>query len=159
MSFLEKKVVAMGYTLPKPWPYPSPNRTAVVRVEPILFVSGHGPGLPHLPGVRHKGKVRIDVSLEEGQATAHAVMLMILASLKEFTGNLDRVKRVVPLFGMVNSSPNFWDYPEVIDGASDFVYELWSPKFGQHARNAIGASGLPHDIVVEVNGEFEISDG
>ena len=159
MSFLEDKLVTMGYALPKPWPYPSPNRTAVVRVGSILFVSGHGPGLPNLPDVRHKGKVGIDVTLEEGQATARAVMLMILASLKEFTGNLDRVKRVVRLYGMVNGGPDFRDYPKVIDGASDFVYELWGPKFGQHARTAIGAGGLPHDIVVEINGEFEISDG
>ena len=114
----------MGYALPKLWPYPSSNRTAVVRVGPILFVSGHGPGLPHLPGVRHKGKVGIDVTLEEGQATARAVMLMILASLKEFTGNFDRVIRVVRLFGMVYCRPGSRDCPKVIDGASGFVYEL-----------------------------------
>ena len=57
---------------------------------------------------------------------------------------------------MVNGGSDFRDYPRVIDGASDFVYELWGPEFGQHARTAIGASGLPHDIVVEINGEFEI---
>ena len=85
-------------------------------------------------------------------------MLMILASLKDFTGDLDRVKRVVRLFGMVNGGPDFRDYPKVIDGASDFVCDLWGPEFGQHARTAIGAGGLPHDIVVEINGEFEIVD-
>ena len=79
-------------------------------------------------------------------------MLMIVALLKQFIGDLDHVKRVVRLFGMVNGAQDFWDYPKVIDGASDFVYELWGPKFGQHARTAIGAGGLPHDIVVEING-------
>ena len=83
---------------------------------------------------------------------------MILASLKDFTSDLDRVKRMVRLFGIVNG-PDFRDYPKVIDGASDFVCELWGPEFGQHARTAIGAGGLPHDIVVEINGEFEIVDG
>lgn len=158
MSRLENKLAEMGFALPRAWPYPSPNRTAVVQVGPILYVSGHGPGLPDLPGVRQKGKVGVDVTVEEGQATARAVMLMILASLKEFTGDLDRVKRVVRLFGMVNGGPEFRDYPKVIDGASDFVYALWGPEFGQHARTAIGAGGLPHDIVVEINGEFEIVD-
>ena len=85
-------------------------------------------------------------------------MLMIVASLQQFTGDLDRVKRVVRRYGMVNGGPDFRDYPKVIDGASDFVYELWGPEFGQHARTAIGAGGLPHDIVVEINGEFEIAD-
>ena len=85
-------------------------------------------------------------------------MLMIVALLKQFTSDLDRVKRVVRLVGMVNGAQDFRDYPKVIDGASDFVYELWGHEFGQHARTAIGAGGLPHDIVVEINGEFEIAD-
>ncbi len=158
MSRIEQKLAEMGLALPQPWPYPSPSRTAVVRVGPILYVSGHGPGLPDLPGVRQKGKLGVDVTIEEGQATARAVMLMIVASLKQFTGDLDRVKRVVRLFGMVNGGPGFTDFPKVIDGASDFVYDLWGPEYGQHARTAIGAGGLPHDIVVEINGEFEVTD-
>ena len=116
----------MGLALPKAWPYPRPNRTAVVQVGPILYVSGHGPGLPDLPVVRPNGKVGVDVTIDEGQATARAVMLMILASLRDFTGDLDRVKRVVRLFGMVNGGPDFRDFPKVIDGASGFVYDPWS---------------------------------
>lgn len=158
MSRIEAKLAEMGFELPEPWPYPNPNRTAVVQVGPILYVAGHGPGLPDLPDIRHKGKVGLDVTIEEGYSTARAVMLMIVASLKQFTGDLDRVKRVVRLYGMVNGGPDFRDYPKVIDGASDFVYELWGPEFGQHARTAIGAGGLPHDIVVEINGEFETTD-
>ena len=68
MSRLESKLDEMGFALPKAWPYPRPNRTAVVQVGPILCVSGHGPGLPDLPDVRQNGKV--DVTIEEGQATA-----------------------------------------------------------------------------------------
>ena len=83
---------------------------------------------------------------------------MIIASLKQFTGNLDRVKRVVRLYGMVNGGPNFTDHPKVIDGASDFAFELWGSQFGQHARTAISAGGLPHDIVVEINGAFKIEN-
>ena len=57
-----------------------------------------------------------------------------------------------------NGAADFRSYPEVIDGAPDFVYALWVPGFDQHARTAIGASGLPKDISVEINGEFEIAD-
>ena len=68
-------------------------------------------------------------------------MLMIVASLKQFTGDLDHLKRVFRLFGMVKWGGRLREYPEVIDGAIDFVYALWGPGFGQHARTAIGASG------------------
>ena len=122
-------------------------------------MSGHGPGLPDLPGVRTKGRVGENISIEEGNAKARAVILMIVASLKQFTGDLDHVKRVFRLVwhGQMGR-PIFGSYPEVIDGASDFVYALWGAEFGQHTRTAIGASGLPHDITVEINGELEISD-
>ena len=115
--------------------------------------------MPDLPGVRTKGRVGEDVSIEEGYATARAVMLMIVASLKQFTGDLDHLKRVFsPLLAWSNGATDFRSYPEVIDGATDFVYALWGPGSGQHARTAIGASGLPRDITVGVNGEFEIAD-
>ena len=95
-------------------------------------------------------------TVEEGYATARAVALSMLASLKQELGDLDRVKRVVRLFGMVNVAPGFDRMPEVIDGASDFFYELFGPKAGQHARTAVGMAELPHGIPVEINGEFEL---
>ena len=122
-------------------------------------MSGHEAGLPDLPGVRTKGRVGEDVSIEEGYATARAVMLMNVASLKQFTSDLDHLKRVFRLFwhGQMGR-PTSGAIREVMDGATDFVYALWGPGFGQHARTAIGASGLPRDITVGVNGEFEIAD-
>jgi len=92
VSRIEDKLAEMSFELPEPCPYPNANRTAVVQVGSILYVSGHGPGLPDLPGVRNKGRVGEDVSIEEGYATARAVMLMIVASLKQFTGDLDHLK-------------------------------------------------------------------
>ena len=82
--------------------------------------------------------------------------LSILASLKQQLGDLDRIKRVVRLFGMVNAAPGFDQMPQVIDGASDFFYELFGPEIGQHARSAVGLAELPHGIPVEINGEFEL---
>ena len=79
-----------------------------------------------------------------------------LASLKQQLGDLDRIKRIVRLFGMVNAAPGFDRMPQVIDGASDFFYELLGPENGQHARSAVGLAELPHGIPVEINGEFEL---
>jgi len=122
----------------------------------ILFVSGHGRNLPDLPGVKHAGKVPADVSMEEGYATARAVALSMLASLKQELGDLDRVRRLIRLFGMVNVTPGFDRMPEIIDGASDFFFEVLGPVNGKHARTAVGMAELPHCITVEINGEFEI---
>jgi enamine deaminase RidA (YjgF/YER057c/UK114 family) len=155
MSELEFKLTTMGHTLPAPFKFPNPNRTGCVVVGMIVFVSGHGRDLTG-PGVRPKGKLGLDVTIEEGYATARAVALSMLASLKKELGDLDRIKRVVRLFGMVNVVPGFDRMPEVIDGASDFFYELLGPKFGRHARSAVGMAELPHGIPVEINGEFEI---
>ena len=156
MSEIEKRLEAMGYTLPAPFKFPNPNRTGCVQVGSVLFVSGHGRDLPALPGVRHTGKVPADVSIEEGYATARTVALSILASIKQELGDLDRIKRLIRLFGMVNASPGFDRMPNVIDGASDFFYELLGPVNGKHARTAIGVAELPHSIPVEINGEFEV---
>jgi enamine deaminase RidA (YjgF/YER057c/UK114 family) len=155
MSALESKLLAMGYTLPEPFKFPKPNRTGCVVVGAVIFVSGHGRNLSG-PAVKASGKLGRDVTIEEGYATARAAALSMLASLKHELGDLDRIKRVIRLFGMVNVVPGFDRMPEVIDGASDFFYELLGPQFGRHARSAVGMAELPHGIPVEVNGEFEL---
>ena len=156
MSEIERKLTKLGHTLPPPFKFPNPNRTGCVQVGNILFVSGHGRDLPSLPGVRHRGKVPTEVSEQEAYATARAVALSILSSIKQQLGDLDRIKRLVRLFGMVNAAAGFERMPNVIDGASDLFYELLGPVNGQHARSAIGVAELPHGIPVEINGEFEV---
>jgi enamine deaminase RidA (YjgF/YER057c/UK114 family) len=155
MSALESKLIAMGHTLPEPFKFPKPNRTGCVVVGAVIFVSGHGRNLSG-PAVKASGKLGRDVTIEEGYATARAAALSMLASLKHELGDLDRIKRVIRLFGMVNVVPGFDRMPEVIDGASDFFYELLGPQFGRHARSAVGMAELPHGIPVEINGEFEL---
>lgn len=157
MSKIEDKMKAMGHTLPAPFRFPNPNRTGCVVVGSVLFASGHGRDLSG-PNVKAQGKLGREVTVEEGYATARAVALSMLASLKQELGDLDRIKRVIRLFGMVNVAPGFDRMPQVIDGASDFFYELLGPKNGQHARTAVGMAELPHGIPVEINGEFEISE-
>jgi enamine deaminase RidA (YjgF/YER057c/UK114 family) len=155
MGAIEDKVRTMGFTLPPAFQFPNPNRTGCVVVGSIVFVSGHGRDLAG-SGVKPVGKVGRDLTLEEGYAAARAVALSILASLKQELGDLDCIKRVVRLFGMVNVAPGFDRMPQVIDGASDFFYELFGPQFGKHARSAVGMAELPHGIPVEINGEFEL---
>jgi len=156
MGVIEERLRTLGYSLPSPFAYPSPNRTGCVRVGSMLYLSGHGLGLPALPGVKQRGKVPTEVSEEEAYATARAVALTMLATIKQHTGDLDHVKRVVRLFGMVNSTPDFERQFAVIDGASDLFLELWGPVHGQHARSAVGMAALPRRIAVEINGEFEL---
>jgi hypothetical protein len=157
MGKIEAKLKAMGYTLPPPFTFPKNNRTGCTQLGNLLLLSGHGLELPKLPGVRQSGKLGVDVSLEEGYATARAVALTMMATIKAHTGELDRVKRVLRLFGMVNCAADFTQQPQVIDGASDLFFELWGPESGKHARSAVGLVSLPRGIAVEINGEFEIA--
>ncbi|MBC7802460.1 MAG: RidA family protein [Candidatus Parcubacteria bacterium] len=157
MSAIETKLQSMGYALPEPFVFPRNNRRGAVRVGSILYVSGHGLNLPLLPGVRQTGKFGVDITEDEGYATARAVALTILATIKQELGSLDKVKQVVRLFGMCNAAPDYVKMPQVIDGASDLFFELYGPQAGCHARTAVGMATLPRGIAVEINGEFEIS--
>lgn len=153
---IEQKLNAMGLKLPPPFKFPKDNRCGCTRTGNLLLLSGHGLNLPQLRGMRHTGKLGVDMSVEEGYATARAVALTMLATLKQQCGDLDRVKRVLRLFGMVSCTPDFAQQPQVIDGASDLFYELWGPEHGRHARSAVGMAALPRGIAVEINGEFEL---
>lgn len=153
MGLIEDRIAAMGETLPAPFAFPNPNRTGCVVVGDLVLLSGHGRDLTG-PGVKAVGKVGRDLTVEQGYAAARAVALSMLASLKQELGDLDRLDRVARLFGMVNAAPGFDRMPDVIDGASDFFFELFGPEKGQHARSAVGMFELPHGIPVEINGEF-----
>ncbi len=136
---------------------PNPNRRPCVRVGNVLFLSGHGSArLDGVGDVKCTGKVDGEVTEAEAYQTARAVALTMIASIKEEVGDLDRVKRVIRLYGMVNSSPGYERQFAVIDGASDLFYELWGPEYGRHARAAVGIFELPRRSVVEIMGEFEM---
>jgi enamine deaminase RidA (YjgF/YER057c/UK114 family) len=145
----------MGLTLPMPRKFPSPNRRGCVRVGNIIFVSGHGAHHPDMK-FRGAGKLGADMTLEEGKLTAKVAALTILATVKGEVGDLDNVKRVIRLFGMVNCTPDFPDMPLVIDGASDLFYELFGREYRCHARSAVGQVNLPRGQAIEINGEFEV---
>lgn len=157
MGTIEDKLKKAGLELPVVHPYPSPNRTACVRAGNILYLSGHGTGRQAMPlNCKQYGKVGAEVTEEEAYICAKAVALSMMASIKAEVGDLDKVKRVIRLYGMVNCAPGFERQFAVIDGASDLFYELWGPEFGRHARAAVGIAELPRRAVLEIMGEFEL---
>jgi enamine deaminase RidA (YjgF/YER057c/UK114 family) len=156
MSTIEERLKLMGYSLPPAFVFPKKNRRGCVQVGNMLYLSGHGLDLPLLEGVRQTGRFGENITEAEGYATARAVMLTMLATVKAEVGSLDRVKQVVRIFGMCNATPQFTTMPQVIDGASDLLFELFGPEAGCHARTAVGMATLPRGIAVEINGEIEV---
>lgn len=149
---IEAKLAEMGLELPRA-PAPVANYVRTVRTGNLLFVSGHG---PHRDGKMHfLGKVGKELTLEQGYQSAQLVCLNCLASVKEALGDLDRVKRVVKLLGMVNATPEFADQPRVINGASDLLVNLYGDA-GRHARSAVGMGSLPGRISVEIEMVLEV---
>ena len=146
MSEVERKLQAMGLTLPSA-PAPVANYVRAVQPGDLVFLSGHGPTRDG--AWAYRGKLGREFSVAEGYEAAKLVMLNCLASLKEAVGDLDRVRRVVKLLGMVNGTPDFTRHPEVVNGASDLLVALYGDR-GRHARSAVGMVGLPFDIPVEI---------
>ena len=151
---IRERLDKLGLELPKPFVYPSPNRTGCVVTRYLLYTSGHPP--PENFDVKTIGKVGADVTEEEAYQAARATALNILASVEQETGSLDRITQVVKVYGMVNSAPGFDRQFAVIDGASDLLYELFGPEYGCHARSAVGMGSLPMQIAVEVEMILEL---
>jgi len=150
---VEKKLKEMGILLPEA-PKPVANYVPAVKAGNLLFVSGHGPyndGKTVL-----SGKLGKELNIEEGYKTARNVALNCLASVKGTLGDLDKVKRVVKLLGMVNCTEDFKDQPKVINGASDLLVEIFGDK-GKHARSAVGMQSLPNNIPVEIEMILEVA--
>jgi len=148
----EAKLAELGLQLPSA-PGPIANYVRAVRVGNLLFVSGHGPTRDGK--YLFTGKLGKDLTIDDGYKAAQLVCLNCLASVREALGDLDRVKRVVKLLGMVNSAPDFGHQPEVINGASDLLVQLYGDS-GRHARSAVGMGALPRNIAVEIEMILEV---
>ncbi len=160
MSKIEAKLQAMGLELPQPMKSPPGMRLpfAPVRVRGNrAYISGMGPINVDGSLAEPRGKVGAELTVDQGYHAARLVALNILASLKREFGDLDRVTAWVRVFGMVNVAPGFNQTPQVINGFSDLIIELWGPDAGAHARSAVGMAGLPVDIPVEIEAEVEIA--
>lgn len=152
MDPIEAKLKSMGHDIPPLTP-PVGNYVGTVRTGNLVFVSGHGPWRDG--AWQYIGKLGRDMDVETARESARLVALNLLASLKAEIGSLDNVKRVVRLFGMVNSAPDFGEQPKVIDGASDLLVELFGES-GRHSRSAIGMGALPFGISVEIEMVVEL---
>ncbi len=145
MSRIADRLVELGIELPPVFP-PAGNYVGWVRSGDLLHVGGHGP----VAGATIvTGKVGSTVGLDEARAAARITGLSILATMNEALGDLDRVRRIVKVFGMVNVAPGFNDMPKVIDGCSDLLVAVFGDR-GRHTRSAVGLAELPFDIAVEI---------
>lgn len=142
---ISERLGALGISLPPVFP-PAGIYVGCVVVGNMVHVGGHGP----VDGDRIvRGKVGADVSLDAARLAARMTALSILATLQAELGNLDRIERIVRVFGMVNCAPGFNQTPQVIDGCSDVLVEIFGAA-GRHTRSAVGMAELPFDIAVEI---------
>ncbi len=150
----EEKLKQLGIVLPPVAP-PVANYVNVVQTGNLIFLAGKGPSLPE--GGYITGKVGLDLTIEEGYEAARLTGINQLAVLKDYLGDLSRVKRIVKVLGMVNSTAGFENHPEVINGFSNLMVEIFGTK-GKHARAAVGMNSLPRNIAVEIEMVVEIED-
>ena len=150
-SSIEMQLTAMGITLPAA-PAPAANYVPYVRSGAYLYVSGQ---ISADDNGMIKGRLGENMDATGGAAAARHCGLSLLAQAKVALGDLDRVKRVVNLVGFVNSTPDFTDQPEVINGCSDLMVEVFGER-GRHARSAVGVMVLPRGVAVEVDAIFEV---
>lgn len=151
-SILEK-LDSLGLSLPAV-PAPVAAYVNCVRSGNLLFLSG---GLPIDGDRKVIGKVPTDVSIDEAKEGARMIILNRLAVIQDAIGSLDKVKQIVALNGFVNSEPDFYGHPQVVNGASELLVELFGDK-GKHSRTALGAAALPLNVAVEINLIVEIED-
>ena len=149
----DARLAELGIELP-PAGKPVANYRMAVRSGDLLFVAGHGPAERN--GVKVRGKVGADLDLAEAREAARLVGVNLLATVRQELGSLDAVRRVVKLLGMVNCAPGFDRTPEVIDGCSDLLVEVFGPETGSHARSAVGMAELPYGLAVEIEMIVEV---
>jgi enamine deaminase RidA (YjgF/YER057c/UK114 family) len=149
---LEQRLRELGLILPPP-PPPGGIYSPVIIVGNMLYVSGQIPYTSECKLI--KGKVGRDLTLEEGHLAARQVGLTMISTLKDQLGNLDRIKRLIKTFGMVNCYPDFEQQPLVINGFSQLMVDLFGEENGKGARSAVGMF-LPRNIAVEVESVFEL---
>ena len=149
----EERLRQLGIKLPPP-PKPVAVYVPAVRSGNMLYTSGHGPR--RADGTSIKGKVGGGLTLQEGYAAARVVGLSVLSTVRNALGSLDKVARLVKVLGMVNCTPDFTKHPQVINGFSELMVQVFGEEAGKAARSAVGMGSLPSDITVEIEAIFEI---
>ncbi|MEE2946517.1 MAG: RidA family protein [Pseudomonadota bacterium] len=152
MGVFETKLAEMGITLPEA-PAPAANYVPYVKVGDMVYVSGQ---IPSGPDGLIIGKLGDTMDVESGADAAKACAIALLAQVKAACdGDLDRLVKVVKLTGFVNSTLEFTEQPQVINGASNLFGDALG-EVGQHARAAVSAPSLPFGVAVEIDGVFQV---
>ena len=149
----EARVAELKLELP-PAAKPQGVYKPVVIVGELVYVSGHGPLRPDKTLIT--GRLGADLDLDGGRAAARQVGLAVLATLRDSLGSLNRIRRLVKTFGLVNCTPDFTAQPAVINGFSELMADVFGLDKGIGARSAVGAVALPGNMAVEVEAIFEI---
>jgi enamine deaminase RidA (YjgF/YER057c/UK114 family) len=150
---IDSRLAELAITLPTP-PAPVASYVPYVISGKQVFISGQVTVASD--GLKYVGIVGKDLSLEDGKAAARLCAINVLAQLKAAAGDLDRVKRCVKLGVFVNAARGFAQHPEVANGASDLIVEVFGDA-GRHARAAVGAGSLPRNVAVEIDAVFELA--
>ena len=150
----EENLKALGIVLPKQ-SAPIANYVNYVRTGNLIFFSGSGPSVEDQGYV--KGKLGKDLTIDQGREAARITGINMIASLKNAVGDLNKVKRIVKVLGMVNSAEDFTDQPKVMNGFSDLMVAVFGEK-GKHARSAVGMAALPMNMAVEIEMIVEVED-
>ncbi len=150
----EARLRELGIELPSPRA-PVATYVPAVAVGTTLYVAGHTPRMPDgSAGVI--GRVGADLTIEEGRDAARMVGLLVLATIRAHVGSLDRVARLVRTFGMVNATADFTQQPQVVNGFSDFIVDVFGERAGKGARAAVGMGSLPGGMAVEIETTWEL---
>ena len=151
---IDARLAELGIELPSP-PAPAASYVPFVAAAGLVFISGQ---VSLREGEAIKGVLGAGMDAAAGAAAARACGINLLAQLRAACGgDLDRVRRVVKLTGFVNSAPDFGEHPQVINGCSDLMKEVFGEAIGAHARSAVGMAALPFGFAVEIEGIFEIA--
>jgi enamine deaminase RidA (YjgF/YER057c/UK114 family) len=150
----ETRFKELNLLLP-PAPVPKGVYTPILQDGKYIYVSGHLPINPD--GSLMKGKIGSDMDIEEGKKAARQAGLTILSTLINYLGSLNRIKRVIKVFGMANTTADFEKHPYVINGCSELFASVFGPENGVGVRSAVGMGSLPENAPVEIEAIFELN--
>jgi len=143
---INDKLKSLGITLP-PVAIPAAAYVPFVQTGKLVFLSGH---IAKKDGKPWVGQLGAGLGTEEGKQAARAIAIDLLGTLQAAIGNLDKVKRIVKVMSLVNSTPTFTEQHLVTNGASEFFAEVFGPEKGAHARSAFGVAQIPFGACVEI---------
>ncbi|HIH99051.1 MAG TPA: RidA family protein [Nitrosopumilus sp.] len=150
---IEEKLKTLGVTLPNP-PTPAGSYVPAIKTGNLLFISGQ---IPMEEGkVIFTGKVTNE-NIETAQKSAKMCAINLLAQMKRELGSLDKVTKIVRISGFINSDPEFYQHPKIINAASDLFFDIFGDK-GKHSRIAVGVACLPLNAMTEIDAIVEFSE-